>query len=100
MQVSLDKLNDAIETANAMDHWLSVAVVPYTSGAPVVKLSATSNTSTAERRTKVLITTYSQKRLELTVIQKGQTTAPSDHDPIEDAHDVVTDQPAYAPIRF
>lgn len=57
------------------------------------------NPSTAERRTKVLITTYSQKRLELTVIQKGQTTAPSDHDPIEDVHDVVTDQPAYAPIR-
>jgi hypothetical protein len=37
--------------------------------------------------------------MELTVIQKGQASAPSDHDPIEDAHDVVTDQPAYAPIR-
>lgn len=99
MQVSLDKLSDAIETATAVDGWLSVTVVPYTSGSPVVKLNATSNPDTGERRTKVIIITYSQTKMELTVIQKGQASAPSDHDPIEDAHDVVTDQPAYAPIR-
>lgn len=99
--VTVDALDCPITSAVAQDSWLTVEVMPYTSGAPMVKLTATSNPNTQERKTKVVIKGTSQDMVRLTVTQKGKT-APSDDEEgtgIEDTHDSVTDQPAYAPAR-
>ena len=98
-QVTLSNLNAPIEAISVQDNWLKVEAMPYTSGAPVVKLTATDNPNTTERRTKVIVRATSQDRVELTVTQKGKTPAPPEDDTIENLHDVVTDQPAYAPTR-
>ena len=98
-QVTLSNLNAPIEATSVQDSWLTVEVIPYTSGAPVVKLTATANPNTTERRTKVIFRATSQDRVELTVTQKGKTPTPPEDNTIEGLHDVVTDQPAYAPAR-
>lgn len=95
VQVTLENLNEPIETATSLDHWLSVNILPYTSGAPIVKLSTTNNPNTTDRRTKVNIFTYSQKRVDLEVIQKANSNVNA---PIEDTYDIVTDQPAYVTV--
>ena len=71
----------------------------YTSGAPVVVFTATSNPNTSERNTKVIIVGTSQDKVSITVTQKGASSTPSDGGTIEDTHNTVTDQPAYAPQR-
>lgn len=103
MLVTLDKLGESVGVATPQDSWISVTIMPYTSGAPVVKLSAQANPNTKERKTKVIITTSSQNKMELTVVQKAKSSSPSPspsgENTIEDTHDVVTDQPAYASQR-
>ena len=99
IQVTVTPLDCPIQSAVAQDNWLGVKVVTYTSGSPVVKLTATSNPNTEERRTKVIIVGTSQDKVALTVIQKGKSSDPSGGNTIEDTHETVTDQPAYAPDR-
>ena len=98
-QVALDKLNTSIEEIAVQANWLTIEKMPYSSGNPVVKLSAISNPNTTERRTKVVIVATSQDKVELTVIQKARPSTPSDDSTIDETHDVVTDQPAYVPSR-
>jgi hypothetical protein len=98
--VTVTPLDCPIQSALAQDNWLSVEVVTYTSGSPVVKLTATSNPNTSERRTKVMIVGTSEAKVALTVTQKGKSATPSDDGTIEDTHETVTDQPAYAPERI
>ena len=97
--VSLDKLNEPVESFKVKDSWLNVTLAPYTSGAPVVKLNATNNPNTTERKTMVSIETKTHVRVELTVIQKGKPEAQPEGNTIEDTHDTETDQPAYVPKR-
>lgn len=98
--VTVTPLDCPIQSALAQDSWLSVEVVTYTSGSPVVKLIATSNPNTSERRTKVMIVGTSEAKVALTVTQKGKSSSPSGGNTIEDTHETVTDQPAYAPDRM
>lgn len=98
--VTVTPLDCPIQSALAQDNWLSVEVVTYTSGSPMVKLTATSNPGTAERRTKVMIVGTSEAKVALTVTQKGKSATPSDDGTIEDTHETVTDQPAYASERM
>lgn len=97
--VTLEKMTTFIASAAASDSWLTVEVMPYTSGTPTVKLTATANTNTTERRTKVIVFSINEERVELTVTQKARTVSPSDDSNVEVTHEVVTDQPAYAPQR-
>lgn len=104
--VTVEALDCPITSAVAQDNWLTVEVMPYTSGAPMVKLTAGSNPNTGERKTRVIITGTSQETVKLTVTQKGKQTPPTDDGDeeeegtgIEDTHNSVTDQPAYAPVR-
>ena len=97
--VTLDKLSSAVESFTVKDNWLTVTLTPYTTGAPIVKLNATNNPNTEERKTKVSFVTKSQVRLELTVIQKGKPAVAPEGNTIEDTHNTETDQPAYAPKR-
>ena len=97
--VTLDKLSEAVESFTVKDNWLTVTLTPYSTGAPIVKLNATNNPNTEERKTMVSVVTKSQVRLELTVIQKGKPEEAPEGDTIEDAHNTTTDQPAYAPRR-
>lgn len=97
--VTLEGLDSPIESAIPQDTWLSVNVMPYESGAVTVKISATNNSNADKRITKVAILTTTGKRMELNVTQKGQSSDSSDDSTIEELHDDVTDQPAYAPVR-
>ena len=97
--VKLEKLSESVESFTVKDNWLTVTLTPYTSGAPVVKLNATNNHNTEERKTMVVVATKSQVRLELTVIQKGKPAVAPEGNTIEDTHNTETDQPAYAPVR-
>ena len=97
--MTLDKLSEAVESFTVKDNWLTVTLTPYTTGAPIVKLNATNNPNTEERKTMVSVVTKSQVRLELTVIQKGKPEEAPEGDTIEDTHNTTTDQPAYAPRR-
>ena len=97
--VTLNERDEPIESATAQDNWMSVDVMPYTSGAPMVKLTAARNPATSELRTRAIIETLSKAKVNLTVIQKGLSSELSEGNSIEDTHDVVTDQPAYAPER-
>lgn len=97
--VTLNNLTAPIEAVSALDSWLTVEAATYTSGAPAVRIKATANPNTTERRTKANVVTTSQEKLELTVVQKGQTPTPPEGNTIEDTHNTVTDQPAYAPAR-
>lgn len=100
-QVTVTPLDCPITSATVQDNWLTVEVMTYTSGAPVVKLTATSNPKTSERKTKVIIVGTSQDKVNLTVTQKGAspTPTPSEEETIEQTHNTVTDQPAYARTR-
>ena len=97
--VTLDKLSEQVESFTVKDNWLTVSLTPYTSGAPIVKLNATNNPNTEERKTMVSVVTKSNVRLELTVIQKGKPAVAPEGNTIEDTHNTETDQPAYAPHR-
>ena len=95
--VTLNKLNEGIESAKAMDEWLTVSIVPYTAGNPMLKLNASVNPNKTERKTKVIVISVSGSRIEITVIQKGQPEKTPEGNTIEDTHDIETDQPAYIP---
>ena len=99
MLVTLEKLNEPIETASSLDGWLNVTIMLYTSGTPVIKLAAETNSETKDRRTKVVIMVYSGKSLELNVIQKASSSTPSGNEKTGDIYDVVTDQPAHVSAR-
>lgn len=98
-QVTVNPLDCPITSTAVQDNWLTVEVMTYTSGAPVVVFTATSNPNTSERNTKVIIVGTSQDKVSITVTQKGASSTPSDGGTIEDTHNTVTDQPAYAPQR-
>ena len=97
--VTLDILKEPVETAIAADNWLTVSVVPYTSGSPMLRLNATVNPNNAERKTKVIVTTTSKKKYDLIVQQKAKPAVTPEGTTIEDKHDSQTDQPAYSPKR-
>ena len=97
--VTLDEVREPVESFKVKDSWLTVTVTPYTTGAPTLKLSVTSNTSTDERKTIVSVVTESGAKLELTVIQKGKPNTQQEDNTIEGTHNSETDQPAYAPMR-
>ena len=98
-QVTVNPLDCPITSTAVQDDWLTVEVMTYTSGAPVVVFTATSHPNTSERNTKVIIVGTSQDKVSITVTQKGASSTPSDGGTIEDTHNTVTDQPAYAPQR-
>ncbi|MBR1667932.1 MAG: hypothetical protein IJ693_06605 [Bacteroidaceae bacterium] len=99
--VVLEKLNAPIVEMTSYATWLQVEQEPYTSGSPSVRLIVEANPNTSEREARVIVTTYSKDRLDLTVIQdaKGETPSEEEDYTIENTHDAVTDQSAYAPIR-
>lgn len=94
VEVTLADLTTPIATLEPQDSWVSVTVLPYTTGVVKVKLDVTANVDTSERSTKVLITTTTGEKLEMDIIQSGQSV-----DIPDEPHDDVTDQPAYAHPR-
>lgn len=103
LTITLSSLKLAISNINQPDEWCKVTKLSYTSGSPNIQLDVTENTTGDERHSNIVITdTYGNKVL-LTVkqVKAGDTPDPNPNpdtnkNGIDDSHDVVSDQPAYA----
>lgn len=95
-KVTLTDLNSAIKEIDYNAEWLTVVVETYTSGSPVIGLTATDNleggASTYARSCTVTITAKGGNSVLLSVRQEGVEISTG----IDDSHDIPTDQPAYS----
>lgn len=99
--VTLSNLKLAISNISQSDDWCKATIQSYTSGSPSIKLEIAENTTGNARHSNIVITdTYGNKvLLAVNQVKKGDTPNPNpdtNKNGIEDSHDVVTDQPAYA----
>lgn len=88
--VWLGALDAAISSIEGGDTWLVVTEHDFLSGSPSVRLTATANESESQRSSTVTITAKNADRLLLVVTQEEGLAVTG----VDDAHDIVTDQPA------
>ena len=76
--------------------WLSVSTSAYTYGSPKVKITAKANHTNKEREYVINIRTRNNEKLTLKIVQAPGESIPSD---IDDAHNEVSNNPAYSKDR-
>lgn len=91
--ITLNDLKSKIDDVKNSVDWLTVLIKPYTSGSPVVLVSAKEHTDTQHRSADVTITDTNGDKVVLAVTQEGAEELKTG---IDDSHDVPTDQPAYS----
>ena len=91
--ITLNDLKSKIDDVKNSVDWLTVLIKPYTSGSPVVLVSAKEHTDTQPRSADVTITDTNGDKVVLAVTQEGTEELKTG---IDDSHDVPTDQPAYS----
>ena len=95
--LTLDKLDAAIESISGTTDWFRAVKDDYWSGSPIVKISVLENLTLADRKCIVKITTTKQDVLVINVTQEAH--AAETNTGVDDSHDNVSNQPAYAPLR-
>lgn len=88
--ITLGNLTEAVSTVECGERWLAAEKLAYTSGSPQLKLTATANDDTAERKAMVTVTAVNGDKVLLAVTQAGRTFG------IDDIHNTESDQPAYS----
>jgi hypothetical protein len=88
--VYLYDLSSKIDDVENNNSWLQVLIGTYSSGSPIIVISAEENTNTQPRSGNVTITSVSGDRVILTVTQKFVVQETG----IEDLHDIPSDNPA------
>lgn len=89
------KLNFKITTISRAADWLEVSAKTYTSGSPIIKITAQANTSASERKSIVTINSLSGDILTLTLIQAGQNGIAD----VGNIHNETSDETAYSKER-
>ena len=95
----LVRLSSEIESLELYSDWISVTALPYTGGAPKVKIFAYTNTGSTPRSATITIRTKEKNKnrdvLILTVVQEGFTPPTG----VDDIHNQSSNQPAYSKDR-
>ena len=88
--VVLTDLSTAISSVEGHDGWLKPEVIPYTTGAPSLRMTAADNEGDNPRSCVVTVTSTSTDKVLLSVTQKNEVL----NSGIDDLHGMVTNQPA------
>lgn len=100
--LSLDKLRAEVTSVSSTPSWLAVAIQPYTSGAPIIKLTVGENLGDERRHTVAIYTSSTGDKLNLTIVQAAKTVpgqSGGDTADIDDLNDKTSNKPAYVPKK-
>lgn len=92
---TLSMLKSRITSSDIKSNWLTVTILSYTKGSPRIKIVATENQESSERKQIIVLRTENNDKLTLTFVQAGKEVISSG---IDDVHNNSSDNPAYSKI--